>query len=430
MKIASLAPRGAGAFACALLAAVSLSPAAHADDEASTSGGLKIKSADGAFEGSLGGRLQFDAVMLEPDDGSGIGSDQAENNSGSYFRRVFIQIEGRLYDWNYKLHYNIAGGGNSLQDVWVSHAVLTPESTVYIGQHKPWRSIEEIGSNNSALFMERPVTSANGIYGGHDYTQGLYYAYATPAWFAGASAYLMNRDGAASSEGSGGNARLVWSPINRAGRLLHLGASYSSDHADNTATNSNALGASYRYGGYRLGSGSVTQTFASYGAGPSPSQDSIGAEFAAIYGPGYLNAEYASAEFAQSGKPDSRVEAGYVQASWFITGESKVYAIKEHVITSPKPKNASGALELKLRYEMMRNTDVDSSQSLGCNVSNGPQAGAGVDQCDYHGWSAGLNYYPNPAMRFMLDYMRSTAELGSAGKDEPSTIAARMQIVY
>ncbi|WP_428310782.1 OprO/OprP family phosphate-selective porin [Hydrocarboniphaga sp.] len=428
MNTSLLAARAAGALSCALLLSVSLT--AHADDEATTTGGLKIKSADGAFEGSLGGRLQFDAVMLEPDDGSGIGSDKAENNSGSYFRRVFIQLEGKLYDWNYKLHYNIAGGTNSLQDVWVSHTFLVPESTFYIGQHKPWRSIEEIGSNNSALFMERPVTSANGIYGGHDYTQGLYYAYATPAWFAGAAAYLLNRDGASSSEGTGANARLVWSPINSSGRLLHLGVSYSSDHADNTATSSNALSASYRYGGYRLGSGSVTQTFASYGAGPSPSQDTVGAEFAAVYGPAYLNAEYASADFSQSGKPDSRVEAAYVQASWFITGESKTYAVKEHVITTPKPKNPIGALELKLRYEIMRNTDVDSSQSLGCNVSNGPAASAGVDDCDYHGWTAGLNYYPNPAMRFMLDYMRSSADLGSAGKDQPSTIAARLQIVY
>ena len=117
-----------------------------------------------------------------------------------------------------------------------------------------------------------------------------------------------------------------------------------------------------------------------------------------------------------------------MQASWFVTGESKVYAVKEHVITNPKPKNALGAVELKLRYEIMRNTDVDSGQSLGCNVSSGPSSG--VDDCRYHGWTAGVNYYPNPAMRLMLDYMRSTADLGSAGKDEPSTIAARLLIVY
>ncbi|MDB5972672.1 MAG: porin [Hydrocarboniphaga sp.] len=434
MKTFPLAPQGVGAAVCAVLVSLAFAGTARADDEASTSGGLKIKSSDGAFEGSLGGRLQFDAVMLEPDNGSGIGSDKVENNSGSYFRRVYIQLEGRAYDWSYKLHYGVSSGGggtgssNSLQDVWLSHSVLVPESTIYIGQHKPWRSIEEIGSNNQALFMERPVTSANGIYGGHDYTQGLYYAYADQTWFGGVSAYLLNRDGTGSSEGTGGNARLVWSPINDSGRLLHLGLSYSSDHADNTANASQALSASYRYGGYRLGSGSVTQTFASYGAGPSPSQDTIGAEFAGVYGPAYLNAEFASAKFEQDGKPSSTVDAAYVQASWFLTGESKAYSIKEHVIGNPKPKNRNGAIELKLRYEMMRNTDVDASQSLGCNITQGPSTG--VDDCRYSGWTTGVNYYPNPAMRIMLDYMRSTADLGSAGKDEPDTIAARVQIVY
>lgn len=396
-------------------------------DTASSTGGLRIKSDDGSFEASFGGRIHFDAVYLDPDNGAGFGSAQAENNSGSYFRRVFVQMDGRLYDWRYRLQYNIAGGTNSFMDVWVSHTLLAPQSTLYIGQKKPWRSLEELGANNNTLFMERPVTSASGIYGGRDFQQGLFYAYSTPDYFAGLSAYMLNKDGQAATQGSGATGRLVWSPLHAQGRVLHLGLSYASDHADNSAASTTApLVASYRYAGYRLGSGTMTQTFAAYGAGVAASQATLGAELAAVYGPFYLNGEYARARFAQDGRADQRVSAAYLQASWFISGESKPYTLADHTIANPRPAQAGGALELKLRYERMR--DEDAVAGTGCSTSKPPAAG--IDQCRYSGWTTGLNYYMNPAMRMMLDYQQSDADLGSAGHDRPRTIAMRLQLVY
>ena len=61
----------------------------------------------------------------------------------------------------------------------------------------------------------------------------------------------------------------------------------------------------------------------------------------------------------------------------------------------------------------------------GCNV--GKTTG---DKCQVSAVSAGVNWYVNPAVRFMLDYVAGSADLGSAGKDEPNTIAARMQIAF
>jgi len=60
---------------------------AHADD-ASTTGGIKIKSSDGNFDASLGGRIHFDGLLNMPDSNAHkIGSGAADDaNSDFEFR--------------------------------------------------------------------------------------------------------------------------------------------------------------------------------------------------------------------------------------------------------------------------------------------------------------------------------------------------------
>jgi phosphate-selective porin OprO/OprP len=476
---------------------------AHADT-ASTTGGIKIKSDDGNFDASIGGRIHFDGTVLAPDSGAfnggkdNRGSAGLNNASGFYFRRIFLSLNGHAYGWEYKVDDDLVGGqagaaptittttttttvvptsgtlpsnckagtgsaagtatctGTStststpsaspvtgFQDVYLGHSVFTKNDEVYLGQRKPWRAFEEIQSNNEILFMERPVTSASGIFGGRDYQDGVFYRIndkSTGLWF-GVSGYSLSKIGQNSTEGTGVNTRIAWAPINTQGGLLHLGFSYSSDNADNN----NALTPKYTFGGYKL-STTDALTLANYAgsSGGNATQNTWTGELAGIWGPAYLEGEYAHADIgAKSAAQSSGIDAYYVQASFFLTGESKSYNATTGVVSgNPKPLHSYGAVEFKARYEDMDNRSVgdiaghsSSAAAIGCTATNAPKQSSKSpyviwDKCAVSDVAVGINYYVNPNVRFMFDYIAATADLGQAGKDKPQTYAARAQISF
>ncbi len=469
-------------------------------DTASTTGGIRIRSDDGAFEANLGSRLHFDVVSLSPDSGAFhgtaskyYGSSSLDNTSGAYLRRAFLSLSGKLYGWEYKIDEDLMGGeagsGTSstttttnscdttktaststdiacttgagkpgvlsttsttttttftpaagFQEVYVAHSFFSG-GTIYIGQHKPWRSFEEAQSNNETLFMERPITSGSGILA-RDYQDGVFYKYVNQdlnLW-AGASGYSLSKAGQSSTEGVGGNGRVAWAPINQQGQLVHVAFSYSSDHADNGS----AIAPKYTYGGYKLGT-TDSFTFASYGSRTSSSVFANATaniwtgELAGIYGPAYLEAEYAHETLGAdavgaTAASGSNLSAYDVQTSYFLTGESKSYRLSEAVVAgNPKPLHAYGAVELKARYEYARNGNATSGNAgKACSVTtnNALPASPAVSKCSVADWALGVNYYVNPNVRFMLDYIKARADLGNAGKDEPQTIALRTQINF
>jgi len=73
-----------------LVGAAVASPAMVIADEASTRGNLKIVSSDGSFEGSVGGRIHFDAYAFD--------NDLTDSTSTSEFRRARITLKGKLYN--------------------------------------------------------------------------------------------------------------------------------------------------------------------------------------------------------------------------------------------------------------------------------------------------------------------------------------------
>jgi len=470
-------------------------------DTASTTGGIKIKSDDGAFEANIGGRIHFDAVDLSQDNGAfnstsakPYGSASLDNTSGIYLRRAFLTLTGKLYGWEYKFEDDLAGGqagsatsttttttntcdttktasastdikcttgtgkngvltatstsststftpDSGFQDIYIAHSFFDG-GTIFLGQHKPWRSFEELQSNNEILFMERPITSASGIIG-RDWQDGAFYRYVNKdlGLWAGASGYSLSKAGQSSTQGVGGNGRIAWAPINQSGALAHIAFSYSSDHADNGT----AIAPKYTYAGYKLGTTDAF-TFASYGSRTSASNYTNAnaniwtAELAGIYGPAYLEAEYAHETLGAAGVGvttpivGSNIDAYYVQSSYFLTGESKSYKTADAVVAgNPKPLHTYGAVELKARYEYGRNGDATKSnagKACGVTSNNALPTSPAVSKCAVSDWAIGINYYVNPNVRFMFDYMKARADLGNVGEDQPATIALRTQLSF
>lgn len=421
-------------------------------DPAETKGGITVKTEDGRFEAKVGGRIHFDGNLVQEDDSAynGIvnGSSGAQPaQSGFYFRRIYMTLSGKLYGWKYKIEPdfapNNATGATSIafQDVLLSTDLGPGE--IQIGQRKPFRAMEDLTSSNDILMIERPFASASGgiLKGGSDreFQQGLFYRGNGDNYTYGVSFHSLRRDNTAGTEGIGESARVTYAPLNADAQILHVGLSYSAENpaqAQNSSANgtSQAIGAGgFAYGGRRGPSFNLGTT--------TGHLSTIGAELAGAFGPAFFQAEYMTQkqDDINAAGDSQTINAYYLQGSFFVTGESRPYKKADGVFGSAKPINSNGAIELTARYDFAENADFDgvkatSGSSCGAIAAVAAPANLAArpagSKCEISAITVGANWYLNPNVRFMLNYVMGTADLGSAGKDEPKTVAARAQISF
>lgn len=417
----------------ALAAFIGATGAAHADP-AETKGGIKIKTDDGRFEATVGGRIQFDYYSFSEDDGALIGSTAFgsgvaanDNRGGAAFRRAYLTLTGKAYGWDYKFENDFAGtpgaGGGTFREMWIGTKV--GPGKLMIGQHKGFRGMEELASSNEITFLERPNTTATGIYKDRQFLRGLFYKGNTDSFGYGIHAATLTGEAGDPTEGTSFGGRAYWFPMSADGQTLHFGLAYSTDRED---TNSKGASAVFQYGGRRgisLGLGGAGEALASkFGT-----QNTIHGEVAGSFGSFFAQAEYAQAtlENAYAGPSDADVTAYYVQAGYFVTGEKKVYKKDRGAFGSPKPINSYGAVELVARYEASENTETTTGAKNGCSLTG--VADGSYQTCEGSQITVGANWYVNPNVRFMLNYYLAQADVG-AGKDEPEAISMRAQFGF
>ena len=410
----------------------------HADD-AKADGAFHVTSSDGNFSASLGGRLEFDGYYDNNDSGSRIGSGVAgADSSDSFrFRRAWLTLSGNVYGFGYHIDYDFVS--SALQRACFFHELL-PHGTIYLGQSKPWASLDELASDTDTPFLERNIASASGVNSAATYTNGLYYSWHDRLlrendnlWFglSGSSLHKLATGGAdTSTQGTAFNARIAYAPFVASDRWLHIGVSFINANAaaGSTTAGNNALLASYVYGSHFDGNEKLT--LASYpvsATGARAHSNTLGGELAAAYGPAYLQAEYDNAKFHQAGAQDNAVQAYSVTAAVALTGETRPYKPENASYGGIAPAHAYGAWELAVRYEKARNNGSNGIFT-GLALPGAKASLATLDQVTL--LSAGVNYYPNSHVRFMLDYEHGRADLGKAGTDSPNTVAARAQIFF
>ncbi|MDR3419124.1 MAG: porin [Nevskia sp.] len=434
-----------------------------AADSAKTLGGIVVTSDDGNYVASLGGRVHFDYTGILPDKGSGFDSGASENDSGFYFRRVYLSLAGKIYGWRYRIDYdasNTSNPANGFQDVYASHDI-GDYGTIRIGQTRGWRGLDFLTSNNDKIFTERNINSETGIQGGRDYLPGLYYRYSRPHTFTandnlwgGVAVYSLAKAGATTNQGTGTptqglgyDARIAYAPIVTPTHWIHLGSSFSSVHADNGAalTAGSSVWYSYKGVAQNIVSMKGTQpatagTLANIGGGNNPEANTVLGELAGAFGPVYLQAEGGQAIFRQPNfsatNPNKQTVDSYsVEASFYPTGETKRYDTTVATYAAPKPIHDYGAVELALGYNFIKNHDIPAKDVGASGAACAPALGSipkgsTITKCDISYITAGVNYYVNSNVRFMLDYYYGTFDLGNAGKDLPKAINARFQIVF
>jgi phosphate-selective porin OprO/OprP len=426
--------------AMALAVSAFVSTAAYAD-QAETKGGVTVKTDDGRFKASVGGRIHFDGNLVKEDAGSFAGgSNSKPAQSGFYFRRIYLTLSGKLYGWSYKIEPDFAPNnasgatGIAFQDVYLATDLGPGE--IQIGQRKPFRAMEDLTSSNDVLMIERPfASSSGGLFkggsgapgvGDREFQDGLFYHGNGDNYTWGVSATSLRRDNSPGTEGWATSGRGTFTPINSEGSIVHLGLNASFEKPANIQDSAapmtiGAGGFAYagrRGPGFNLASSRRPVT-------------TIGLEYANVFGPFFAQAEFynqrlqADKIYGGANVAAQTVQAFYVQGSYFVTGESKPYKKADGVFSNPKPKNDFGAVELTARYDSAKNKDISAS-----NLGVAGNCAVGADKCEIRTITVGANYYLNPNVRFMLNYVIGKADEGVLGTDQPKTLAARFQLAF
>jgi phosphate-selective porin OprO/OprP len=119
----------------------------------------------------------------------------------------------------------------------------------------------------------------------------------------------------------------------------------------------------------------------------------FGAESAVVYGPFSVQGEYIQNDISGTGYKDESLSGFYGFASYFLTGESRAYKASTGAWDRLKPtknfdmKGGLGAWEVAGGYDSI-------------DLNDGVIRGGKMSTAKF-----GLNWYPNPHVRFMADYV-------------------------
>lgn len=341
-------------------------------------------SEDGNTEITFRGRVYFD--MADVDWSSPYGGGQSERNE---FRTARLGLTGSHGAFKFTAEFDFASSNVKANDVTLQYT--SPAGTFRVGHLKTMNSLDESTSSRFTTFMERGLaTDLFGI----DRRVGVTWTWTGHNLFLSAGLFGAPLDDnfrfAEVDDSRAVAARIAWSD-ELAGTRLHLGASWRQmDYDQGTRIRAYPqahLSNRFRAADYRAGSA----------AGEAESSDYYGLEAAAVRGPVHVHGEWARLELdGPSGDP--AFDSVFVQAGWFLTGETRRYSTSKAAFDRTTParplsEGGIGAWEIAARYDV---TDM-SAASLG----------------DYRAATLGVNWYP-------LDHVRVTANYVAAELDAPT----------
>ena len=348
--------------------------------------GLHFERKDGNFSMSWNGRLQVASQYnmineVQPAFGSNLPN---ELNSGMNIRRARLGAEGTFMKiLDYKFEYDFSRGngtvGSGITDAFVR---LNQNSAMSykIGSFKEPFSLEEAASNRFLTFAERHMSVNAFVDNPNTYKTGIGANYAVTRWQTGmafqtepigawsAASTSVNANGNQSRNNGSGDTG--WQGIGRiSGRpfmiddtnFVHVGVSgghtevNNQYRADNTFVGANGTGggggmAFFAFPGTgvdrsnMLNTGNLTTgSQGSLGARRIDSYDRFGTELWINRGPLSLQGEYLRTNINGLGYNAGEHLTGYYGfASYFLTGESKTYHVRNGAANRIRPKSVFG----------------------------------------------------------------------------------------
>jgi phosphate-selective porin OprO/OprP len=397
--------------------------------------GMRLETPNKDFTFHAGYRFQLDNVYWTQSSRSLPPAQIGDLQDGIFFRRSRPSFDGTMWEVvEFNAELALEQTQNSIpnfDEVWVGVMNMPVIGAVRVGHIKVPQGFEgdQVSSSKAMTFLERSA-----------YTDAFYENFATGIWtgnsvfdqrmtWAGAAYFQDNNtvnpntnsadvfgDGVAGYTG-----RLTFLPLyeNEGRCLLHLGVSGTWRNNARPGTNL----ADPRLARFRarpqlrdaigdFGNGVLpgnSTRLVDTGTFPSSSTGVLGLELFYVLGPLSLQAEYAwatahSATFAGRDIGERGFEGGYVQLSYFLTGENRIYDRRlgregTTYIASPYtpfwfvPSEdggwswGRGAWELAARWNRL-------------NLNDAPFEGGQLD-----GLEIGVNWYLNTNLKIQFEYL-------------------------
>jgi len=346
--------------------------------------GVRLETPDKAFGLKIGGRIHNDWMVATEDDDIKSAAGSIEN--GAEFRRARLYLEGLLYQRiEFKAEYDFAGGETAFKDVYVGVLDLPVLGDLRLGHFKEPFSLEELTSSNYVTFMERGLPNA---FAPSRNTGFMLRDHAQSERLTWAAGVFREADEFGNSRGDGGfsfTGRLTALPwYAEAGRYLaHLGLAYSFRNPNDDETRWSARPEAH-----------LAPSLVNTGTLAADSAQLLGLEAAIVYGAASVQGEYIYAK-ADTPGADPDLSGFYVYASYFLTGENRPYKTAEAAFDKVKPirnfafgeTSGPGAWEVAARYSRL---DLNDAAVRGGRLDD---------------FTAGLNWYLNPNVRFSANYV-------------------------
>ncbi len=338
--------------------------------------------------------FMFDYSFLNGNLRNNVESDTELNTE---VRRARLDIKHNLKNnWKAKLQINFDEGDESSEigdayaryDGWEG-AQLT------LGKFKEPFGLENMTSSKNSTFLERSMGS-NAFAPGKNKGAMMSFSQNDLNW----SFALMNlKEDEGDDTSYAITSRVSWAPINRGGKLLHLGVASSLRYLNGENFEIDERAELHL-------SDEIIETNK---IATDVLQQAV-VELAWVNGPLSFQSEYFTASLeAVDASEDVDLSAYYIQASYFLTGEQRGY--KGGAFSGVKPKSKKGAWEIASRY-----SELDTSQNS--------------DGSKLETFSLGVNYYYDSNIRLMGNYVRTQSSEIINDSDAGQGVAFRIQYLY
>ncbi|HWA61162.1 MAG TPA: porin [Caulobacteraceae bacterium] len=409
------------------------------------SGRPVLTSADGRFTTTVHAVMQLDSALYSQGAAGPIATDLRRSGpalgatagnvdlaharslkDGAVFRRARLGVDGTAFgDWDYRLLLDFGGTGventGQVYETWLQYNGLRP-FRFRVGAFSPSIGMDDQASTNSMPFLERAASSdlARGLAAGDTRVAGQVQA-SGPHWLVsgaitGRTIGVLGTGTASAVPQTYGDplgfvGRVAATPLHGQDWLVHVGAhgSYVAHPANASGPDANGLvplsartitlanTPQLRIDGTRLvNTGAIDADHAS----------TVGLEFAAQKRGLILQAEYEHFHVSRTdpGLSSPSFNGVYVEGLWMLTGETRRYnpitgAFDAAPVAQPfSLKDGTwGAWELGVRYSRL---DLDYHAGAPGTAPGADAIRGGTER----NFTAGLNWYPNAVIRFMLDY--------------------------
>ena len=427
-----------------------------------------LASSDGRFTANIRAIVMFDAAKYFQKDNLPPQVTNRDLNDGTNFRRARFGIDGKLFkDFDYALIYEFGGSGaedtGHIQEAWVQYTGWKPVR-IKVGAFEPNIGLEAAVSTSQMPMMERASPAevarnvaagdsrsaiqiqANGAWGAGD--SGIATRWFATAALTGNTVSTLNSTGGFAvqpqDEQTGIIGRFALAPFSSTDWQAHfaINAQYVTQPNDaGVATNPRYPIQLRDRPELRVDGTRLVDT----GAIDAKTASVIGGEFALTAHQFFLESEYfeykIDRRITTAATPaDPHFDGWYVQGGWVLTGENRPYNPTEARIDAPKMNynfNPSagtwGVFELVARY-----SDLDLNFHT-CGAGHAVPASPAscfdaVNGGEQKISSFGLNWYLNPDIRLMFDYLHvDVNRFNAAGQQvgqSYNALGARAQFVF